>query len=62
MITEFIDFSKVYRIEAIPSRDSEELAKKGLGTFPGITQVISASWNDRLNRLLKYILYYNGCN
>jgi len=50
MITEFIDFSKVYRIEAIPSRDSEELAKKGLGTFPGVTQVISASWNDRLKK------------
>lgn len=47
---EFIDFSKVYRIEAVPSRDSEELAKKGLGTFPGITQTVSASWNDRLKK------------
>ena len=36
MTTDFIDFSKVYRIEASPSRDSEELARKGLGTFPGI--------------------------
>jgi len=49
-MTDFIDFSKVYRIEAIPSRDSEELARKGLGTFPGITQAISASWNDRLKK------------
>lgn len=47
---EFIDFSKVYRIEAIPSRDSDELAKKGLGTFPGITQTISATWDDRLKK------------
>jgi hypothetical protein len=50
MTTEFIDYSKVYRIESIPSRDSEELAKKGLGTFPGITQTVSASWNDRLKK------------
>ena len=47
---EFIDFSKVYRIEAIPSKESEELAKKGLGTFPGITQTVTASWNDRLKK------------
>lgn len=47
---EFIDFSKAYRIEAIPSRDSEELAKKGLGTFPGITQTVSATWDDRLKK------------
>jgi hypothetical protein len=50
MITDFIDFSKVYRIEAIPSRDSEELAKKGLGTFPGITQTVTATWNDKLKK------------
>lgn len=50
MITDFIDFSKVYRIEAIPSRDSEELARKGLGTFPGVTQTISATWNDKLKK------------
>lgn len=50
MSTDFIDFSKVYRIEAIPSRDSDELAKKGLGTFPGITQTVTASWNDKLKK------------
>jgi len=50
MITDFIDYSRVYRIEPIPSRDSDELAKKGLGTFPGITQSISASWNDTLKK------------
>lgn len=50
MDTSYIDFSRVYRIEAIPSRDSDELAKKGLGTFPGITQIVSASWNDRLKK------------
>jgi len=50
MITDFIDFSKVYRIEAIPSRDSEELAKKGLGTFPGITQTVTATWDDKLKK------------
>lgn len=50
MTTEFIDFSKVYKIEAIPSRDSEELARKGLGTFPGITQTVSATWDDRLKK------------
>lgn len=50
MSTDYIDFSRVYRIEAIPSRDSEELAKKGLGTFPGITQIVSASWNDTLKK------------
>ena len=50
MSTDYIDFSRVYRIESIPSRDSEELAKKGLGTFPGITQIVSASWNDTLKK------------
>lgn len=50
MSTDFIDFSKVYRVEAIPSRDSDELAKKGLGTFPGITQTVTASWNDKLKK------------
>lgn len=49
-MTETIDFSKVYRIEAIPSRDSKELADKGLSTFPGITQGLSASWNDLLKK------------
>jgi len=50
MSTDYLDFSRVYRIESIPSRDSEELAKKGLGTFPGITQIVSASWNDTLKK------------
>ena len=49
-MTDFIDFSKVYRIEAIPSRDSEELARKGLGTFPGVTQTVSAIWDDKLKK------------
>ena len=49
-MTDFIDFSKVYRIEAIPSRDSEELARKGLGTFPGITQTVTATWDDKLKK------------
>lgn len=47
---EFIDYSKNYRIEPIPSKDVKELAEKGLGTFPGITQYITASWNDTLKR------------
>jgi len=49
-MTDFIDFSKVYRIEAIPSRDSEELARKGLGTFPGVTQTVTATWDDKLKK------------
>lgn len=44
------DFSKTYRVEAIPSKEHGELAKKGLGTFPGITQSVSASWNDTLRK------------
>lgn len=52
-MTDYIDFSKVYKIEAIPSRDSKELAEHGLSTFPGITQTISASWNGRLNKYEK---------
>src|SRR6187402_30544 len=50
MITELIDYSKVYRIEAIPSRDIKELAEKGLGTYPGVTQQICAKWNDMLKK------------
>jgi len=50
MTVESIDYSKVYRIEAIPSKDSKELAERGLSTFPGITQNLSASWNDMLKK------------
>lgn len=49
-MTEFIDYSKVYRIEAIPSKDIKELGDKGLATFPGITQYVTAVWNDTLKK------------
>lgn len=49
-MTDQIDYSKVYRVEAIPSKDSKELAEKGLSTFPGVTQYLSASWNDTLKK------------
>jgi len=49
-MTEFIDFSKVYRIEAIPSKNSKELAEKGIGSLPGTMQYVTASWNDSLKR------------
>ena len=62
MTTDFIDFSKVYRIEAIPSRDSEELARKGLGTFPGITQTVTATWDDKLKKLANTGLDENATN
>lgn len=47
---ETIDYSKEYRIEAIPSREIKEFAEKGVGTFPGITQSVSVSWNDMLKK------------
>lgn len=50
MQTEFIDYSKTYRVEAIPNKDIKELADKGLGKYPGTTQYISASWNDVLKK------------
>ena len=61
-MTDFIDFSKVYRIEAIPSRDSEELARKGLGTFPGITQTVTATWDDKLKKFANTGLDENATN
>jgi hypothetical protein len=47
---ETLDFSKVYKIEAIPSKDQKELADKGLGKYPGTMQTISAAWNDQLKK------------
>jgi hypothetical protein len=44
------DFSKVYRIEAIPSKDQPELAKKGIGAFPGTTQVVSVGYDRNLQK------------
>lgn len=45
-----IDYSKEYRIEAIPSRDIKEFSEKGIGTYPGINQSFSVSWNDMLKK------------
>lgn len=50
MSTEKIDFSKEYKIEAIPSRDVKELREHGISTYPGITQYVAASWNNTLKR------------
>lgn len=50
MITDFIDFSKVYTVEAIPSKDYKELAEKGLGKYPGTTQYVTATWDDNLKK------------
>lgn len=52
MTLETIDYSKVYRIEAVPNRDIKELAEKGLSTYPGITQLVTAAWSDRLKRYI----------
>ena len=46
------DFSKVYRIEAIPSKDQPELAKKGIGAFPGTTQVVSVGFDRNLQKAI----------
>ena len=62
LVPDFIEFSKVYRIEAIPSRDSDELAKKGLGTFPGITQTVTATWDDKLKKFANTGLDENATN
>jgi hypothetical protein len=50
MNIERIDFSKVYKIEAVPSKTHEELAKKGLGKYPGTMQTISVVWDDNLRK------------
>lgn len=48
--TDYLDFSKVYKIEAVPSKDYKELAEKGLGKYPGTMQGVTASWNDTLKK------------
>jgi len=50
MLTEKIDYSKEYKIEAVPSKNQKELAEHGLSTYPGITQYVSAQWNDMLKK------------
>jgi len=45
-----VDFSKNYRIESVPSKDQPELAKKGVGAFPGTVQAITVGFNRTLNR------------
>jgi hypothetical protein len=47
---DFIDYSKSYRVEAIPSKDVKELGEKGISTFPGTTQYVVASYNYTLNK------------
>lgn len=49
-MTELIDYSKEYKIEAIPSKNNKELAEKGIGVYPGTMQYLTASWNDILKR------------
>ena len=50
MYTEKIDFSKYYKIEAIPSKDVKELRERGISIYPGTTQYVTAAWNDTLKR------------
>ena len=45
-----IDFSKTYRIEAIPSIAHKELGEKGLSAYPGTSTTISVGYNDTLKR------------
>lgn len=45
-----IDFSHNYRIESIPSKESKELAEKGLGSYPGTTFQYSVKYDYLLNR------------
>jgi len=50
MTTETIDFSRVYKIEAIPSKEHKELAEKGISKYPGTMQLVTAKWNDMLKK------------
>jgi hypothetical protein len=45
-----IDFTKNYRIEAIPSKEHEELKKKGIGTYPGTTSIYSVKYDYVLKK------------
>ena len=45
-----IDFSKNYRIESVPSKDQEELRKKGVGVYPGSTFTYTVTYDHVLGR------------
>ena len=51
MINE-IDFSLNYRVEAIPDKNQPEMAAKGIGVYPGTTQIIYAGYNNTLQRFV----------
>lgn len=50
MSVEKIDFSKNYRIESIPSKEHGELAKRGIGVYPGSTFTYAAKYDYVLGR------------
>jgi hypothetical protein len=47
-----VDLSKTYRIEAVPSKNQPELAKKGVGTYPGTFQAITVNYDRVLNKAI----------
>lgn len=47
-----IDFSKDYKIEAIPSKNYKEFAEKGISIYPGCSQTVTAKWNEMAQRFV----------